>query len=131
MYRWIDHTSEVELLIEAADERTVYADAVAALAELLDDGADAGATDVQHLSGAAADRAMLLADLLAEVAFRAENEDFVPVSLRSIDVAGERWEAAVAGRPGRPPHLVKAVTYHRLSFEPVEGGFRATVVLDV
>ncbi len=131
MYRWIDHTSEVELLVEAEDEPTVFADAVAALAELLDDGGAKGETDVQHLSGGAPDRATMLAELLGEIVFRAEHEGFVPVRLASIDIAGGRFEAAVTGRPGTTSQLVKAVTYHRLSFEPAEGGFRATVVLDV
>ena len=32
---------------------------------------------------------------------------------------------------GDPRHVVKGVTYHRLTFEPTDGGYRATVVLDV
>lgn len=130
-YRWIDHTSEVELLVEAADERAVYAEAVAAVAELLGEGAPGGATDVRRLSGRAGDRATRLAELLGELTFHAEVEGFLPLELRDLAVEGDRFEAEVAGRPGSPSHLVKAVTLHRLSFEPHDDGFRATVVLDV
>jgi len=37
----------------------------------------------------------------------------------------------VVGHRGTPPHLIKAVTLHRLVFEPDDGGWRARVVLDV
>lgn len=40
-------------------------------------------------------------------------------------------EATVVGRLGAPAPLVKAVTYHRLSFTRASPGYRATVVLDV
>src|SRR5204863_7944882 len=41
LYRWVEHTSEVELEIEAASEGEVLADAVAAIAELLAVGGEA------------------------------------------------------------------------------------------
>jgi len=37
----------------------------------------------------------------------------------------------VAGVLGEPPPLVKAVTYHRLAFEPSGERYVARVVLDV
>jgi SHS2 domain-containing protein len=43
MYRWVDHTAEIELAIEAGDEHEVFADALTALGELL--GGDSGAGD--------------------------------------------------------------------------------------
>jgi SHS2 domain-containing protein len=131
VYRWAEHTGELELEIEAPDEQGVYADAVAALAELLgDDGGDAEAT-TRRVAVEAADRPRLLAELLAELAFLAEVDGFVAERLEHVDAAEDRLAAVVRGRPGSPPHLVKAVTYHRLAFEPAAGGFRATVVLDV
>ena len=37
MYRWVDHTGELELEIEAPSQDAVFGDAFAALAELLAD----------------------------------------------------------------------------------------------
>jgi hypothetical protein len=51
-----------------------------------------------------------------------------------FDVAAEGADPAgrVGGYRADPPHLVKAVTYHRLAFAPAAaGGYEATVVLDV
>ena len=54
MYRWVDHTAEVELEIEAADERQVLEDALRALAELL--GIEAPGEVPRTVSVEAADR---------------------------------------------------------------------------
>jgi SHS2 domain-containing protein len=38
-YRWLEHTSELELRIEAASEEAVFQEALEALGELIGDGA--------------------------------------------------------------------------------------------
>ena len=131
MYRWVDHTGELELAIEAASEAAVFEDAVAAMGELLGEGAGERGADLQEFGIEGADRAMLLAELLGELVFRAEMEGFVPCRLASLDLARGCLTAVVEGRPGNPPHLVKAVTYHRLEFAPTDAGWRATLVFDV
>jgi SHS2 domain-containing protein len=68
-YRWVEHTGELELAIDAPTERAVFEDGFEAMRELL----------------------------------------------------------AVEPREASP----KGATYHRLAFEPADGGWRATVVLDV
>lgn len=130
MYRWVDHTSELGLEIEAATERDVYAEAAAALAELV--GHDLhGETEEREVALRGTDRAALLADWLGELVFLAETEDFVAERVAALSVDGDGLRATVEGRRGAPRHLVKAVTYHRLEFANVDGGWRARVVLDV
>jgi len=129
VYRWVDHTAEVELEIRADSEREVFADSLAALAELL--GVD-GDGDVRRTIGVAApDRPSLLVGWLEELAFLAELEGFEPVALESLELPEGELRAVVRGRLGEPPPLVKAVTYHRLSFEHCDSGYCATVILDV
>jgi SHS2 domain-containing protein len=55
----------------------------------------------------------------------------VPVRATQIELSPQAIEAAVQGRLANPPHLVKAVTYHRLSLEARDGVWRGTVILDV
>jgi SHS2 domain-containing protein len=157
MYRWVDHTGELELEIEAPDERAVFEEAVAAVRELtggesgdnggadgdIHCGADAAADEPAKTKGNAApggpreievtapDRAALLVGWLEELFFLAETQDFVPLRVTRLELAAERLEATVDGRIGRPRHLVKAVTYHGLTLEPSHRGWRARVVLDV
>jgi SHS2 domain-containing protein len=134
MYRWVDHTGELELHVEAATEREVFEEALAALGELLAERS----TDqpsralVRHeVSASAVDRPALLAEWLSELVFLVETEDFVPERVERLELGADELEATVAGRLSSPPHLVKAVTYHRLEMREERGSWRATVVLDV
>ena len=134
MYRWIDHTSEVELEIRAPTERDVLSDALEALAELLGIGADDAPrfrAATRTLLVSAADRPALLAAWLEELVFLAETEGFVATRIADVETSSEELRANVAGVLDDPPPLVKAVTYHRLKFEPADDGYVARVVLDV
>jgi SHS2 domain-containing protein len=130
VYRWVDHTSEVELEIEAADEREVLEDAMRALAELL--GFEGSGDEVRSVTVQGADRPALLAAWLEELVFVAEVEGFV--ATRVVELAfltGHGLNATVAGVVDEPPPLVKAVTYHRLAFERSGSRYVARVVFDV
>lgn len=130
MYRWLEHTGEAALELWARSLEEVFADALAAVAELLADGL-AGPTVEREVAAAAPDDAALLADWLSELLFLAETESFVPERIERIEFTDHAVRATVAGHLGRPSPLVKAVTYHGLIVEPSEGGWRARVVLDV
>ena len=130
MYRWVDHTSELQLDIEAASEEELLADAVAAFGELV--GEERGGEPAAHVVEVEGpDRATLLAELLSELVFLAETEDFVPERLAALGLRGATARARVEGRRGAPRQLVKAVTHHRLRFEHDGAAWRGSVVLDV
>jgi SHS2 domain-containing protein len=132
MYRWVEHTGEIEVEIEAPTAETVFEHGFEAMRELLRSAGDGGEpAPPREVSITAPDRAALLAEWLAELAFLAESEGLVPERLVSLELGERDLRAVVAGRSGRPPHLVKAATYHRLSLERAGDGWRATVVLDV
>jgi SHS2 domain-containing protein len=130
VWRWIEHTGEAALAVEASSEEGVFADALLALAELLADEGQGPATRFE-VGASAPDRAALLADWLSELLFLAETESFVPERLERLELSDTSLSATVSGHIGHPSPLVKAVTYHDLVLEPVEGGWRARVVLDV
>lgn len=129
-YEWAEHIGELELWVQAATREEVFAEALAALRELLDGDAD-GPPATRAIELAGDEPAVLLADWLAELAFLAETESFVPSALERLELAPGVLRARVAGRRGAPPHLVKAVTYHKLAFEPRGEGWHAVAVLDV
>lgn len=132
-YRWVEHTAELELEIESPTEEAVFAEALAALAELLSEESPSHPGDVAslELSLAGTDRALLLADWLDELVFRVETEGIVPVAVERIhlDEAGLTATVRAIRAVARP--LVKGITHHRLAFERWDRGFHATVVLDV
>jgi SHS2 domain-containing protein len=140
MYRWGEHTGELELEIEADSERGVFEEGFAAIRELLD-GARVPAPPApgrgarpalapRRVSLHARDRAALLADWLGELAFLAE-EGLIPERLAALELRGAGLEAVVEGHGGERRHLVKAATYHRLSLTRRGSSWRASVVLDV
>ena len=130
MYRWVEHTAEIELRIDAPTQEALLADALDAFAELV--GGDPGGEPARHeVAVVADDPATRLVEWLEELVFLAETEDFVPERLASVELHRDGLRAEVEGRRGRPSHLVKAVTYHGLDVEEREGGWHARVVLDV
>ena len=131
-YGWAEHTGELELWLTAASESAVFEEALRAMAELLrDEAAEPGAAEARLIAIEGGDRARVLAGWLEELAFLAETEGLVPERAEELRLAPAGVTARVVGHRGSPPHLVKAVTLHRLAFERDDGGWRATVILDV
>jgi protein archease len=130
VYRWVEHTAELQLELEAPTEEALFADALAAFAELV--GREpAGEPDAHEVRASAPDRAALLAEWLSELVFLAETQDFVPERATALELSDGELRARVEGRRGRPAHLVKSVTYHGLELRRDGHGWRARVVLDV
>jgi SHS2 domain-containing protein len=130
MHRWVEHTAELELELQAPTEEALFADALAAFAELV--GRDGSGDPVAHeVRASAADRAALLVEWLGELVFLAETEDFVPERVAMLELRNGELQATVEGRRGQPAHLVKSVTYHGLELGRDQTGWRARVVLDV
>lgn len=93
-HRWVDHTGELELRVDADTEADVFEDALAALAELLRDGA-ASEPVVFDLAIDAADRGTLLTRWLDELVFRAETEDLVPDDVERLMLDADGLRATV------------------------------------
>jgi SHS2 domain-containing protein len=132
-HRFLEHTGEVEVHIEAPDLASLLEEAAHALAELMSEDAGGPSTESpERIELAAADRETLLVDWLDELVFRSDVaiDDLGDVR---VDRATERTLAAtVRGRaPSSPRTAVKAATWHRLSVRDTPNGLEATVVLDV
>jgi SHS2 domain-containing protein len=129
-YRWVEHTAELELEIEAVSEEAIFADALQALAELLGEGSR-GARVSREVVVEAGERSVLLVGWLDELVYLAETEDLVPEEVERLELSQRGVRSTVRCLRGNPRHVVKGATYHRLRFERSDRGFRATVVLDV
>lgn len=127
-YEWVDHTSELELRIDAASEEDVFVDALDAYRELAG-GAGEEATYEIELAGA--DRADLLARWIDELVYLADSRGFLPERVLELEAGPASLRATVAGREGEASAAVKAVTYHDLAFGFDGSRWQARVVLDV
>ncbi len=129
-FRWVEHTGELEVELEADSERGLFVAGFEALRELLTGEESAARLEIPvELTNA--DRAALLADWLGELAFLGETRGLVPGRLAELALRPGGLRATVEGSAGWPPHLVKGATYHRLRFERDDGRWLARVVLDV
>jgi len=128
MHRFVDHTAELELELEAESPEGVLRDALEAFAELA--GSGTGDVVEREIDLEATDLPALLATWLDELLFLADAEGLLPESAE-LTVSGSRVTGRVRLRPGDGRPLVKAVTLHRLRFRPEDGVWRGRVVLDV
>ncbi|HSI98397.1 MAG TPA: archease [Gaiellaceae bacterium] len=128
MYRFVEHTAELELELEADSAEGVLTEALAAFSELA--GAGTGAPIERTVDLEASDPPALLAAWLDELLFLADVEQLLPEAA-NITVSGSRVTGRLHLRYGDPRPLVKAATLHRLRFRPENGVWRGRVVLDV
>ena len=128
MYRFVDHTAELEVELEAESAEGVLGEALRAFSELA--GTADGEPIERRLEIEAGDLPALLAAWLEELVFLAETEGLVPESA-DLSLEGFELTAFVRGRRGAPRPLVKAVTLHRLRFRRENGVWYGRVVLDV
>jgi SHS2 domain-containing protein len=129
MYRFVEHTAELELELEAGSAEGVLLEALHAFAELVD-GEGGGDELERSLAVSASDLPALLAAWLEELLFLSETEQLVPEGAE-LRVEGTTVEGVVRGRRGEPRPLVKGITLHRLRFRRRDGVWTGRVVLDV
>lgn len=130
-HRWVEHTAEVELAIEAASAEGVLAEAAVALGEVLPEDR-AGGPVRREIALHASDLPALLAEWLNELVYLAERDGFVPERVEKMKLDGAALSAVVVGSRASPQSLVKAVTYHRLELKRLDHGrWSARVTLDV
>lgn len=130
MYRFAEHTAEVELHIQSPTEEGVFAEALAALGTLVALDA-AGEPARRTIEVCAPDRGALLVGWLEELIFLADTEGFIPERATGLGLTADALRATVLGRTGEVDPLVKAATYHGLEFRRAGTCWQAQVVLDV
>jgi SHS2 domain-containing protein len=130
VYRWMEHTSEIELLIEDDSPEAVFTEALVALGDALGDARE-GEPVTHEVSVSAPDMPALLAAWMEELVYLAETDGFVPMRVKRLTLEGTSLEAVVEGQCSVPQSLIKAVTYHRLEMKRANGSWWARVVLDV
>jgi len=136
MYETFAHTADVGLRVRSPDVNTLFAEAGLGFFSLI----VSNLSDVEpksrvdfHVAGQ--DLAYLLVDWLNELLYAFESRRLL---FREFDVtvdqngltAVARGETVDEGRHVLD-HEVKAVTYHGLKVEPVNGDWLAEVILDV
>jgi SHS2 domain-containing protein len=127
----VEHASEVELELAAADETGIFAAALAAFSALVMSAGRAQLPTRRMIELNGQDRGLLLVDWLNELLYLSEVEQFVPVELVSVELTRDSLRATVDGHIGTPRPIVKGVTLTELRFTREGGDWHGHVVLDV
>ena len=132
-HRWLDHTSEVQLQVEAEPLAGLAAEAGQALGLLLLHDVPARPEGpAREIQVESVDREALLVDWLNEILFLAEVERWVAVEFDILEISSIHLKASALGVPvEESPALVKAATFHGLAVEERAGGLQAEVIFDV
>jgi SHS2 domain-containing protein len=134
LHTFEEHTSEVQVHLEAPDLPALFEEAGRALAELMvGEAAGAAQTDGwEDVELRASDRETLLVDWLNELIFRGEVAKKVYVQFEIRRLGERELKAAICGyEPGDLRTAVKAATLHGLQITQQPTGWSGTVVLDV
>ena len=132
-HRFVEHTGELELRVEAPTLAALLEEGARALAEVMAEDASGPPTaSLERVEVAASDREALLVAFLNELVYRGEVNKCVYHEARVDRADDRRVEATLRGRtPSSPRTAVKAATWHRLRVRQTPAGLEATVVLDV
>ena len=135
-YRQLSHTADLGWRIWGQSLPELFENAAAALVATMVDRRTIRRRESREVTLGSEDRETLLVDWLNHLLYLFDVDGFLgrdfqvesltPRSLRAR-VRGERFD------PQRHPEktAVKAATYHHLEIAPVDGGWRATVILDL
>lgn len=132
-HEFIDHPSELVLLVRAGTFAELAGEAVAALASVMERGMKyVGESLEDEFTVEGTDRGAMLVDLLNEIILRAEANRFIPSVVSARLASASKLDVNVAGRTvAESPSLVKAATFHNLKVSDHDGVVEATVTFDI
>jgi len=130
------HTADVGFEVEAPTVPALFERAALGLAATIADLDGVAARDRRTVAVRADDRTVLLHDFLHAILLLAQVDGFLISAVEVQEADETAVRAVVLGEPLDPGRHrlhgeVKAVTWHGLTVEPTDAGWRAWVLLDV
>jgi SHS2 domain-containing protein len=135
-YRFVDHTADVMVEVEARDREGLFTDAARSLFAILTDLDGIEPRESRQLRIEAEGWEQLLVTWLTELLFLYETELWLFSRFEILELGPNRLEAVSWGErmdAERHPieREVKAVTYHRLGLVQEGGVYKTSIVFDL
>jgi SHS2 domain-containing protein len=136
MYETFEHTADLGLRTRAADLNTLFAEAAEALfVTIVPELGTVRPSQPVEVRLEESDRELLLFDWLKQLLYHFDAEHLLfskfEVQVRSDGLTGTAWGEPLDRDRHVLEHEVKAITYHGLRVEAVEGGWEAEVIVDI
>lgn len=130
MYTTVDHTSEVELLIEDVNPETLFTESLMALSNALSD-ATGGTPATHRIQVQGTDLQALVVAWVRELVRLAESDGFVPERVEKLRLERSSIDAVVAGERSIPQEMIRAVRFREVETKRLDdGAWAARVILD-
>jgi SHS2 domain-containing protein len=131
-----EHTADVGIVSHGADLRALFANAAQGMFSLMADLSGVEEREQRSIEIEARDREGLLVNWLTELLYYLDAEEMLFRRFEIDELSETRLRGRAFGeRIDRDRHDlrlgVKAVTRHMLEIAPEDGGYRATVLLDI
>ncbi len=135
-YRPLPHTADLGWRIFGRSKEELFENAARALISTLTDRRYLRIKETREVALEAPDQEALLVDWLNYLLYLFDVDGFLGRDFQVIRLTPRRLEARARGEsfdPARHPEktAVKAATYHHLAITPRDGGWQATVILDL
>jgi SHS2 domain-containing protein len=135
-YRFLPHTADIKVAIEAASFEELLADATVIMRGLLAGEGGVEKREERRVAATGADASEVLLHYLQELLYLFDTEGFLPAIMDTDRFTGNEMAARVGGEvydPARHEHQpeVKAVTRHGLRVERRADAWYAEVLFDV
>lgn len=139
-YTILDHTADIGFEVSGKTKNELFANAVAALFDLMlnqeDESSPGEKEEEKSIVVEGVDIEDLLVNFLREVLYFFNGKKWVIVNCRPVMITDKLIDAQLFGEPYDPRkhHVkmeIKAVTYHDLSVEETDKGWKARVIFDV
>jgi SHS2 domain-containing protein len=137
IYELIDHTADAGMWVFGRDHAELFAHAAWAQFDMISDAETiCPRQSVTIAIDGAADWEDLLVRWLGELLYHYDTQRFLCCSASLTTLSPTRLTAQVQGEPFDPARHpidteIKAVTYHQVTVEPCDTGWRARVIFDV
>jgi SHS2 domain-containing protein len=136
MFETFEHTADLGLRIRAADLDTLFAEAAQGLFSIVvEDLATVRPTQAVEVRLQGDEPDLLLFDWLKELLYHFDAEHLLfgkfAVTVRPDGLTATAWGEPLDRERHVLEHEVKAITYHGLCLQPVEGGWEGEVIVDI
>ena len=135
-YRQLSHTADLGLRIWGASQEELFENAGAALTAVLTDRRRLRPENIEEITVEAPDLEALLVAWLNRLLYLYDVDAFLGRKFQILELTSQRLTAWAKGETYDPQrHMagtaVKAATYHHLEIVQKNGGWQATVILDL
>lgn len=132
----IDHTADLGIRVYAKTLKGLFESAGMALVRLLVKGETQSSSKTLSLNVSGTDNCDLMVRWLSEILFLFEGERIVPYKIHIRSFKDYQIESEIQVNPFDPEaheiiNEIKAVTYHQIRVENIDGKWTATIIFDL